>query len=219
MVKGFVLITGVSTGIGHHAVGYLIEKGYGVFGSIRKEADAKRLQNEFGENYYPLIFDVTKAEEIQRAKIELERILGDNKLVAIVNNAGIVKGGPIELLSDEDFRYQMEVNLFAVRNVTNIFVPLIKGNRESKIKGGKIIMMSSISGYFNTPYNGAYCISKHAVESLAELYRREFYMYDVDVVSIQPGPIASEIWNKNIDVCREFDDSDYSTLCLSLIHI
>ena len=77
-------------------------------------------------------------------------------------------------------------------------------------------MISSISGYFNSPYNGAYCISKHAMESLAEIYRRELYMYNIDVVNIQPGPIASKIWKKNIDQCEQYLESDYKSLCLNV---
>jgi len=115
-------------------------------------------------------------------------------------------------MDDEKFRYQMEVNLFAVRIVTNVFLPLLKGNRKNKVQGGKIIMISSISGVFNTPFNGAYCVSKHAMESLAEIYRRELMMYNIDVVSIQPGPIESSLWNKNIDKYPEYDGTDYEQL-------
>ena len=213
MSKGYILITGVSSGIGYDATKYLISKGYRVFGSVRKEADADRLTNDFGSDYIPLLFDVTKQDQVIRSKDKVLEVLGGQKLKAIVNNAGVAQGGPMELLEDEKFRWQMEVNLFAVRNITNTFVDLLKGDKESKIKGGKIIMISSISGYFNSPYNGAYCVSKHAMESLADLYRRELYMYDIDVVSIQPGPIASKIWEKNINSCEEYQDTDYATLC------
>jgi len=73
-------------------------------------------------------------------------------------------------------------------------------------------MISSISGVFNTPFSGAYCVSKHAMESLGEIYRRELMMYNIDVVSIQPGPIESSLWNKNIDKYPEFDGTDYEKL-------
>jgi len=73
-------------------------------------------------------------------------------------------------------------------------------------------MISSISGVFNTPFNGAYCISKHAMESLGEIYRRELVMYDIDVVSIQAGPIASKIWTKNIGKYEEYKGTDYEKL-------
>ena len=219
------MITGVSSGIGYDATRHLIAHGYRVMGSVRKEIDVERLTQDFGENYIPLLFDVTKQDQVIIAKDKVEKILKGKKLKAIINNAGVAQGGPMELLDDKKFRWQMEVNLFAVRNITNTFLDLLKGEREAKIKGGKIIMISSISGYFNSPYNGAYCVSKHAMESLAELYRRELFMYDIDVVTIQPGPIASKIWEKNINSCNEYADTDYATLCrradkvLSLIHI
>ena len=79
-------------------------------------------------------------------------------------------------------------------------------------KPGKIINISSISGILNTPINGSYCVAKHAMESLGEIYRRELYMYGIDVVSIQPGPIQSEIWNKNADSLTGFADSDYAPM-------
>ena len=77
---------------------------------------------------------------------------------------------------------------------------------------GKIILNSSISGVLNTPINGAYCVSKHAVESLGEVYRRELYPFGIDVLSIQSGPIQSEIWKKNIGALDEFMDTDYAKM-------
>ena len=210
--KKYVLITGVSSGIGYDAVTFLIDKGYHVLGSVRKAADKERLTSDFPNNFTCLQFDVTKKEDVAAAFLQVKEIVGAHKLAGLVNNAGLALGGPIELMDDDKFRYQMEVNLFAVRTVTNIFLPLLKGNKKQKIKGGKIIMISSISGIFNTPFNGAYCVSKHAMESLAEIYRRELMMYDIDVVSIQPGPIESSLWNKNIDQYPEFDGTDYEKL-------
>ena len=211
-VQKYVSITGVSSGIGFDAVGYLINKGYHVFGSVRKDKDVEHLNKTYPNHFSCLQFDVTKVEEVKVAYEKVLKTLNGQKLSGLVNNAGLALGGPIELMDDEKFRYQMEVNLFAVRNVTNIFLPLLKGDRIKKIKGGKIIMISSISGIFNTPFNGAYCISKHAMESLGELYRRELMMYDIDVVSIQPGPIASKLWKKNINQYPEFDHTDYANL-------
>ena len=210
--KKYVLITGVSSGIGNDAVGYLIKNGYHVFGSVRKEEDLKQLEVQYPANFTCLQFDVTKLDEVKSAFNKVERILNGNKLKGLVNNAGLAIGGPIELMDDEKFRYQMEVNLFAVRSVTNVFLPLLKGDRKQGVKGGKIIMISSISGVFNTPFNGAYCISKHAMESLAEIYRRELMMYDIDVVSIQSGPIETKIWVKNVNKYEEYEDTAYGQL-------
>ena len=208
----YVLITGISTGIGNDAAGFLIDKGYHVFGSVRKEEDVVRLNSQYPKQLTCLKFDVTKIDEVKAAFSMVEKELNGTKLSGLVNNAGLALGGPIELMDDEKFRYQMEVNLFSVRNVTNVFLPLLKGDKSKNIKGGKIIMISSLSGIFNTPFNGAYCISKHAMESLGETYRRELMMYDIDVVSIQPGPIQSKLWDKNINKYEEFSDTDYGKL-------
>lgn len=210
--KKYVVITGVSSGIGYDAVRYLTSQGYHVFGSVRKVADKQRLETDFPKNFSCLLFDVTKKEEITSAVTKMRTILDDNKLDGLVNNAGIAFAGPMELMKEDKFRYQMEVNLFAVRTVTNLFLPFLKGDKAQNIKGGKIIMISSINGVFNTPCNGAYCISKHALESLSEVYRRELMMYNVDVVTIQPGPIQSNIWEKNIDQYPEYDNSVYKVL-------
>ena len=210
--KKYVLITGVSTGIGNDAVGFLIKNGYHVFGSVRKEEDLIRLEQQYPNNFTCLQFDVTKLDELRLVYDKLEQLLDGNILSGLVNNAGLAIGGPIELMDDDKFRYQMEVNLFAVRHVTNTFLPLLKGNKKEGIKGGKIIMISSISGVFNTPFNGAYCISKHAMESLAEIYRRELMMYAIDVVSIQPGPIQSKIWSKNVNKYEKYENTAYEKL-------
>lgn len=208
----YVLITGVSSGIGKDALGYLTEKGYHVFGSVRKKADAALLSQEFPDRFTPLVFDVTKTDQIRESLPIVVDVLAGARLSGLVNNAGMASAGPIELMEEEDFRYQMEVNLFSVRNVTNIFLPLLKGDKKHGVQGGKIIMMSSLSGVLNTPFNGAYCVSKHALESLSEIYRRELMIYNIDVVTIRPGPIQSKIWNKNIDKYEIFNDTDYARL-------
>lgn len=210
--KKYVLITGVSSGIGLDATGYLINKGYHVFGSVRKSEDVIRLTELYPQNFTCLQFDVTNSEEVEASFDQVKAVLGTQLLSGLVNNAGFALGGPIELIPEDKFRYQMEVNFFSVRSVTNTFLPLLKGDRDKKIKGGKIVMISSISGVFNTPFNGAYCIAKHAMESLAEIYRRELMMYEIDVVSIQPGPIQSKLWVKNIDQYSEYKGTDYEKL-------
>ena len=133
--KKYVLITGVSSGIGYDATRFLIEKGYHVFGSVRKEADKLRLENDFSDGFTCLQFDVTIKEEVEQSFLRFKEILGNNKLAALVNNAGALLAGPIELMEDEKFRYQLEVNLFSVRSVTNIFLPLLKGDRKKDIQG------------------------------------------------------------------------------------
>ena len=204
-----ILITGVSSGIGYDAVRHFTQQGYRVFGTVRSDSDKVRLENDFPENFTCLLFDVTETAQIDAAKKELEKLLQGESLTALVNNAGYAQGGPMALLSDEAFRKQIEVNLFGVRNVINAFLPLLGATKDFKGTPGKIINISSLSGIFNTPMNGAYCVAKHALESLAEVYRRELMMYGIQLSSIQPGPIQSDLWDKNNSALDEYLDTDY----------
>ena len=207
-----ILVTGVSTGIGYDAVRYLVQHGYRLFGSVRKDADVERLNHDFPDNFVCLKFDVTDLEQINAAVEMVREHLDGETLTALVNNAGFAQGGPMALLSDQVFRQQMEVNLFGVRNVTNAFLPLLGASKDFEGEPGKIINISSISGIFNTPMNGAYCVAKHALESLGEVYRRELMMYGIQVASIQPGPIQSDLWDKNLNALDLYLDSDYGKM-------
>jgi len=208
----YVLITGVSSGIGFETVRFLIDKGYYIFGSVRKKEDKVKLKSDFPRNFTCLRFDVTQKEEVVAAFDQVKSVLKENHLFGLVNNAGLSVGGPMNLLEDDKFRKQIEVNLFGVRNVTNVFLPLLGATKGFKGQPGKIINNSSLAGVFNTPFNGAYCVSKHAVESLGEIYRRELMLYGIDVVSIQSGPIESQIWTKNMGLFDEYADSDYAKM-------
>ncbi len=209
-----IVITGVSSGIGHEAVGYFIEQGYTVFGSVRSEADYDRLQLDFPSNFVPLKFDVSDKEAVVAAANVVQKKLAGNLLTALVNNAGIALAGPLELIDDDRFEHQLKVNVTGLRLVINAFLPLLGASldRPPDQRPGKIINISSISGILNAPINGSYSISKHAVESIGEVYRRELMMYGIDVVSIQAGPIQSRIWEKNIGSMSEFADSDYAPM-------
>ena len=213
-MKKNILVTGVSTGIGYDAVRYFTRLGYRVFGSVRKESDLIRLEKDFPKNFVCLKFDVTELEQIVAACRKVESELKGDSLLALVNNAGFAQSGPMAMLTDRVFRQQIEVNLFGVRNVTNTFLPLLGAHRDFYGRPGKIINISSISGFFNTPMNGAYCVAKHALESLGEVYRRELMIYGIQVTSIQPGPIQSDLWDKNLNSLDEYFDSDYGKMAL-----
>ena len=207
-----IFITGVSTGIGYDAVKHFLKLGYRVFGSVRSDADAARLSQEFPTNFTCLQFDVVDVENINLAVEKMRVQLGNESLTALVNNAGYALAGPMAMLSDTAFRKQMEVNLYGARNVINAVLPLLGGVTDFTGRPGKVINISSISGIFNSPMNGAYCVSKHALESMAEVYRRELMIYGIQFSSIQPGPIESKLWEKNDDTLDEYFDSDYGNM-------
>src|SRR6202158_2204515 len=120
-----VVVTGTSTGIGFGTAKVLIARGLRVFGSVRKAADAARLNAELGANFVPLIFDVTDEAAVNAAAVEVRAALGGKTLAGLVNNAGIAVSGPLLELSVADFRRQMEVNVMGPVIATKAFAPLL----------------------------------------------------------------------------------------------
>ncbi len=209
-MKKKVVITGVSTGIGFSAAQILCNAGYQVFGSVRKEDDAKKTIEKFGENFTPLIFDVTDASAIKKCAEEVEKTLKPGEvLTGLVNNAGVAMGGPVTLIDTDVFRQQFEVNFFGLIEVTKTFLPLLGAVKGSQAQG-KIINSSSVSGKRANPCVAPYTASKFAVEGFSDALRRELLIYGVDVVLIEPGPIKTAIWDKVPDLeDNEFTGTDY----------
>lgn len=201
-----VVVTGVSTGIGWGTTKTLIQKGFRVFGSVRKTQDAERLQQEFGENFIPLIFDVTDEPAVQAAAQEVREQLHGQTLFGLVNNAGIAIPAPLIHQDTADFRYQIEVNLISVLIVTKAFVPLLGSDRSLKGKPGRILNISSVGGVRGGPFLGAYVASKHGLEGFSETLRRELMLYGIDVIIVGPGAIATPIWDK----AEQLDTSLYA---------
>jgi NAD(P)-dependent dehydrogenase (short-subunit alcohol dehydrogenase family) len=200
-----IVITGASTGIGWGCVKVLIARGFHVYGSVRKQADADRLSSEFGAAFTPLMFDVTDEAAVAMAATTVAAKLAGEPLFGLVNNAGIANPGPLLHLDIAAFRQQMEVNVTGQLIVTQAFAPLLGATPDVTSKArGRICMMSSVGGKVGSPFVGPYNASKFALEGLSESLRRELMIYGVDVIIIAPGAIATPIWDKAdaIDVSR-----------------
>jgi len=191
-----IVITGASTGIGWGAAKVAIGKGFRVFGSVRKAADAERLSAEFGPNFTPLIFDVTDEAAVAAAAGQVRQALGGETLSGLVNNAGVAVAGPLLNLPIEEFRQQIEINLTGVVIVTQAFAPLLGVDRDLKGPPGRIVNISSVGGKNATPFLAPYCASKFALEGLSESLRRELMLFGIDVIVIAPGAVATAIWGK-----------------------
>jgi len=191
-----VVVTGVSTGIGWGITKILIQHGLRVFGSVRKTEDAERLSKEFGERFVPLLFDVTDETGVQIAAQQVRNQLNGEILFGLVNNAGIAVPAPLMHQPINEFRHQMEVNLIGALIVSQAFLPLLGADRSLKGKPGRVINISSVSGQRGAPFVGAYAASKHALEGLSEVLRRELMLYGIDVIIIGPGAVATPIWDK-----------------------
>jgi NAD(P)-dependent dehydrogenase (short-subunit alcohol dehydrogenase family) len=199
-----VVITGVSTGIGWGAVKVLVGKGFHVFGSVRKQADADRLKSEFGDAFTPLIFDVTDEAAVQAGARQVEAALGGATLAGLVNNAGIAVAGPLMYLPIDEWRQQLEINLTGVVIATQAFAPLLGAGGGRVADPGRIVNISSVGGRNANPFMAPYCTTKFGLEGLSESLRREMLPFGVDVVVVAPGAVATPIWDKadQIDTAR-----------------
>jgi NAD(P)-dependent dehydrogenase (short-subunit alcohol dehydrogenase family) len=200
-----VVITGASTGIGWATAKLLLDRGFRVFGSVRKQADADRLKGEFGTNFTPLLFDVTDEAAVLAAAREVRAALGGETLTGLVNNAGVAVAGPVLELSADQFRRQMDVNVIGPIIATQAFGPLLGSDPALKGPRGRIVMISSVGGKNGNPLMSAYCASKFAIEGLSESLRREMMLFGIDVIIIAPGAVKTPIWDK----AEEVDVSAY----------
>jgi len=195
-----VVITGASTGIGWATAKLLLTRGFRVFGSVRKPADADRLRGEFGANFTPLLFDVTDDAAVLAAAREVRAALAGETLAGLVNNAGIAVAGPVLELPIDQFRLQMEVNVIGPIISTQAFGPLLGSDPSLKGRKGRIVMISSVAGKNGNPLASAYSASKHAIEGLSESLRREMMLFGIDVIIIAPGAVKTPIWSKADEV-------------------
>lgn len=208
--KRAVVVTGASTGIGAACVASLVQAGFFVFGSVRKAADAERLEARFGARFAPLFFDVTDAEAVSTGAQAVGSWLQGATLAGLVNNAGVAVPGPLLHLPIPELRRQLEINLIGQLQVTQAFAPLLGARQPLARRPGRIVMMSSVAGRFASPFLGAYNASKFALEGMSDALRRELRVYGIEVVLIEPGMIATPIWDKaeSADFAH-FDDTAY----------
>ncbi|MBR1125368.1 SDR family oxidoreductase [Bradyrhizobium lablabi] len=200
-----IVVTGASTGIGWATAKLLVDRGFRVFGSVRKQADADRLKGELGASFTPLLFDVTDEPAVLAAARDVRAALNGEKLAGLVNNAGIAVAGPVLGLSADEFRRQMDVNVIGPIIATQAFGPLLGADTSLKGAPGRIVMISSVAGQNGNPLTAAYAASKHAIEGLSESLRRELMLFGIDVIIVAPGAVKTPIWSK----AEELDIAPY----------
>jgi NAD(P)-dependent dehydrogenase (short-subunit alcohol dehydrogenase family) len=194
-----VVVTGSSTGIGLAVCTLLARRGFRVVAGVRSDADAERLGVLDPAHIEPVRVDITSDDDIE----SLARHVSDGRRVtALVNNAGIAVPGPVELLPTEEWRRQFEVNVFGTVAVTRALLPHLVESR------GRIVNVSSISGFVAPPILAPYSASKHALEAFSDALRRELGSTGVDVVVVEPGDAVTPIWTKGrTDPERRFEEA------------
>ncbi len=192
-----VLITGASTGIGRATALHLDAAGWRVFAGVRKEADVESLRAAGSERLVPLLLDVTDAGQIDAAAERVAAEVGGTGLDGLVNNAGVSLPSPLETMPIEDFRQQVEVNLTAQVAVTQALLPQIRMAR------GRIVFISSIGGRIAFPFTGAYHAAKFGIEAVGDVFRRELHSAGISVSVVEPGSIATAIWDRGEQAADE----------------
>ncbi len=188
--SGAVVVTGASTGIGRATALHLDQHGYTVFAGVRKQKDATALKKDASEKLTPITLDVTKERSIKAAEQRVRKAVGKSGLAGLVNNAGVGFGGPVEYIPLDDYRRSFEVNYFGQIAVTQAFLPLLRR------VPGTIVNIASIGGRVASPFMSPYNGSKFALEALSQSLRHELAPWGIDVVVVEPGSIATPIWEK-----------------------
>jgi NAD(P)-dependent dehydrogenase (short-subunit alcohol dehydrogenase family) len=205
-----VVVTGVSTGIGHATTKVLISRGFRVFGSVRKQADADRLQKEFGDDFVPLIMDITDADAVHQAAQKVGSMISDRNLVGLVNNAGIVVSGPLLYLRPSEYRRQLEANMISPLVVIQAFAPFLGTDKKMQGPAGRIVNISSTGAKVAIPLIGGYSSSKAGLEGMSDALRQELMLFGIDVVMIEPGTVNTAMYDKGEkEDLSEFKPTEY----------
>ena len=191
-----VLVTGTGKGIGAAVTERLAELGYTVYAGVRQQADADRWRAH-SERVRPVLLDVTDATSIAAATDVIRNTLRPQSLIGVVNNAGIAVAGPLEFLPIPELRRQLEVNVIGQIAVTQAVLPMLRESR------GRVINIGSIAGRSALPLTGAYAASKFAMEALTDSLRVELMPWGINVSIIEPGVIATPIWDTSLQHADE----------------
>ena len=197
MSRGYVVITGASTGIGEACAHHLATLGFNVFAGVRKREDAERVG---GPRIEPVMLDVAEDASVSAAADQIGATVGTSGVAGLVNNAGIAVAGPLEFIDLGDFQRQLEVNVTGVLRTTQAMLPLIRAGVH-----GRIVNISSIGGRVALPLVGPYNASKFAVEALSDALRRELRPWRIHVAVIEPGTVATPIWDKGVAQAQQLD--------------
>ena len=169
--------------------------GYAVYAGVRREEHGAKLVEAAGAGatLQPLILDVTNPEHVAGAAARVSAELNGRPFSGIVNNAGIAVAAPLEFLPVDDLRQQFEVNVIGQVAMSQEFLPILRRH------GGRLVFVGSVSGLVASRLLGAYAASKFAMEAVADAFRRELAPHGVGVSLVEPGRIATPIWDKSME--------------------
>lgn len=178
-----VLVTGASRGIGKAIAEHLAAAGWQVIAGVRTQQDADAVIALNPQRISAVILDVTDADQVAALSEALPL-----RLDAVVNNAGVVVSGPMEAVTTDQWRKQLEINVIGQLAVTRAALPRLRESR------GRIVFISSVNGRVSTPLFGAYGASKFALEAAADALRMELRPWKIPVVIVEPAQTDTDMW-------------------------
>jgi NAD(P)-dependent dehydrogenase (short-subunit alcohol dehydrogenase family) len=181
-----VFITGAAGGIGTATTQTLAQRGYGVYAGVR--SDTPHLRELRGVEQIRI--DVTDPESVAAAAEEVTRLQDGQGLHAVINNAGIIIQGPLELVPADDMRRQFATNVLGPAEVTRAFAPLLRKGR------GRLINISAPTAKLAMPFASPISASKAALDALSDAARIELGAQGIAVVTVIPGAIETPIFVK-----------------------
>jgi NAD(P)-dependent dehydrogenase (short-subunit alcohol dehydrogenase family) len=187
-----VLVTGAGRGIGKSIVVHLATRGWDVIAGVRNERDAATVTALSPQRVSSVILDVTDAGHIAALQESLPE-----RLDAVVNNAGVVVSGPMEAVSPDEWRKQLEVNVIGQLAVTQAVLPRLRRSR------GRVVFISSVNGRLSMPLIGAYCASKFALEAAADALRMELRPWHIGVAIVEPAQTDTAMWRTADDMVEQ----------------
>jgi NAD(P)-dependent dehydrogenase (short-subunit alcohol dehydrogenase family) len=188
--SGAVLVTGAGSGIGQALAIDLAAHGITVVAGVRAVGQAPR-SREGDAAIHEIILDVTVPEHIDRLSREVRTAIGAEPLLALVNNAGIGVGGPLEFVGLDDLRRQFEVNVVGQVAVTQAVLELLRAHGQARI-----VFVGSIGSRVAAPFFGPYAASKSAIDAIADSWRGELSPWNIRVSVLTVAPAATPIWTK-----------------------
>ena len=171
------LVTGASSGIGKATAVALAAAGFQVIGTGRNTA---RVTAPAGVTYLDL--DVTSDESV--ASVVEQVIDRFGQIDVLVNNAGVGATGAAEEFSLAQTQDVFDINVYGVMRMTKAVLPQMRAQRR-----GRIINVSSLSGFVPSPFMALYVSTKHAVEGYSQSLDHEVREHGVRVLLVEPGPI------------------------------
>lgn len=189
-----VLVTGAARGIGRAIVEHLASAGWDVIAGVRSEQDATAITKVDPQRVSAVILDITNSDHIAKLSDALPK-----RLDAVVNNAGVAVGGPVETVTPDDWRKILEVNVIGQFAVTRAALPRLRESR------GRVVFISSVNGRIATPMLGPYSASKFALEAGCDALRVELKAWGIPVVLIEPAQTDTDMWRTADDMVLQIE--------------